>query len=455
MLTESEIKIIKNCYLDYKSSYDHYDEINAYYYGNTDTLKNFKPMNGRSNLKVNTNFNQKLTDEEAQYSFGNSIKYTYKDDNDQASKDIKYHFKNNDADHDINLGIELIKNGLGYELSYLDEDLEFKNEIITPLEGYPYFDRGKLKYFLHIYSNQFDEKIYIDVYTNKMIYHLNSNFEEIKEPKLHPFGIVPVGVGKVGGKIYTKKRGYEEGDKTIHRTIKTLQDAYETNLSDMVSEISDFRNAILKLYGIETEDETDSDGNVILDDNGNPKQKQPVIRGNAVLFLGDKKVEDAEWLIKNINDVFIKNTRDDVKDLIYTLTSHIDSNEKMVSNLSGIALRSRLQNLEAKCSMNEKAMTNIIRTRLKCLFQYLWTIKGVKYDSKLVHIEYTPKVPVDEATIAQIISQLPEGIVSKETFRSWIPRITDPIVEGEKVKKEQQEDLKNELDLDKVVGANE
>ncbi|KIL06921.1 hypothetical protein SR42_15260 [Clostridium botulinum] len=454
-MDDKELEIIKRSYLDYKSNYDYYDKINAYYYGNTDSLSKFKPMKGRSNLKVFTNFVQKLVDEEAQYSFGNNITYTYKDNNPQVPKDINYYLKNNVADHDLNLAIELIKYGLGYELSYLDENLEFKNKIITPLDGYTYFKGDKLKYFLHIHSNQFNDEEYIDVYTDEMIYYFDSNFVEVENPKSHPFGIVPVGIGKVGGKTYTEKNGYIEGDKTIYRTIKTLQDAFETNLSDMVSEISDFRNAILKLYGIETENETDKDGNVVLDDDGNPKQKQPVIRGNSVLFFGDKKIEDAEWLIKNINDTFIKNTRDDVKDLIYTLTSHIDSNEKMVSNLSGMALRSRLQNLEAKCSMNEKAMTNIIRTRLRCLFKYLWTIKGDNYDSKLIHIEYTPKVPVDEATIAQIISQLPQGLVSNETLRSWLPRISNPVTEGEKVKKERQEDLKNELDLDKVVGANE
>lgn len=453
-MNEKELEIIKRCYLDYKSKYDYYDKINAYYYGNTDSLSKFKPMKGRSNLKVFTNFIQKLVDEEAQYSFGNNITYTYKDSNDQVPKDINYYLKNNEADHDINLAIELIKYGLGYELSYLDENLEFKNKIITPLGGYPYFKGDVLKYFLHIHSNQLDDNEYIDVYTDTMIYYLDSNFQEIEPSKTHPFGIVPVGIGKVGGKIYTEKHGYIEGDKTIYRTIKTLQDAFETNLSDMVSEISDFRNAILKLFGIETENETDKDGNIVLDDNGNPKQKQPLIRGNAVLYFGDKKVEDAEWLIKNINDTFIKNTRDDVKDLIYTLTSHIDSNEKMVSNLSGIALRSRLQNLEAKCSMNEKAMTNIIRTRLRCFFKYLWTIKGDNYDSRLVHIEYTPKVPVDEATIAQIISQLPQGLISNETLRSWLPRISNPVTEGEKVKKEKREEMENEVDLDKVVDNN-
>ncbi|WP_317049259.1 phage portal protein, partial [Clostridium neonatale] len=184
-------------------------------------------------------------------------------------------------------------------------------------------------------------------------------------------GIVPVGIGMIGGKVYNIDRGYEEGDKTIYNTIKKIQDALETNLSDIVCEISDFRNAILKMYGIEAENEKDKDGNDIIDEvTGKPKKKAPVVKDNCILLFGDKTSQDAEWLIKNVNDVFIKNTRDDLLNLIYTLTSHIDNNEKMQSNLSGMALRSKLQCLEAKCKMNEKAMQNIIYTRIYCLFKY-------------------------------------------------------------------------------------
>ena len=195
------------------------------------------------------------------------------------------------------------------------------------------------KYFIHTYKKQLDEKEYIDVYTNKYIYHFDSTWTEVKPVTPHYFGIVPVGFGMVGGKRYNTDKGYIEGDKTIYRTIKTIQDAFETNLSDIVCEISDLRNAILKLYGVESENEVDEEGKIVLDENGKPKKKQPVIKDNTVMLFGDKKTQDAEWLIKNINDTFIKNTRDDLKDLIYTLTSHIDSNEKMQSNLSGVALR--------------------------------------------------------------------------------------------------------------------
>lgn len=452
-MNQEELEFIQKCYSDYLIKREHYDDINRYYYGNTDSLTNFVPREGRSNLKVNLNFVQKLVDEEAQYSFGNDVTYTSLESDDEVVKDITYNLRNNKADHDVNLGIDLIKYGVVFEISFIErigENYKFKNRIVSPLDGYMYLENDIPKYFLHMFHKQLEpEKTYIDIYTDKFIYHYDETWKEVNTPTKHIFGIVPVGFGAIGGKLYNIDRGYEEGDKTIYNTIKKIQDAYETNLSDSVCEISDQRNAILKMYGIEAENEKDKDGNDIIDkDTGKPKKKAPVVRDNCILLFGDKTSQDADWLLKNINDSFIKNTRDDLKDLIYTLTSHIDNNEKMQSNLSGIALRSRLQSLEAKCKMNEKSMQNIIYTRLRCLFRFLDLTESKKYDVNTVKIQFTPNIPVDETSIADMISKLvSSGVVSKETLRSWLPRIENVTAEGAKVRAEEEEELKKIGDI--------
>lgn len=445
-----DIELIKKCYKDYASKLEHYDKINQYYYGNTDSCKLFRQRLGRSNLKINTNFVQKLVDEEAQYSFGNAITYISKVNNANVVNDIEYALLNNKCDYDINLARELINFGAEYEISYIDKQGKFKNKKVSPLNGYAYIENDEVLCFLHIYNKQLDNKDYIDVYTDQYILHFNDDFVQIAEPTQHYFGIVPVGVGIIGGKAYNIDRGYVEGDKTIYRTIKTLQDAYETNFGDIVSEISDFRNAILKMYGIELEDQKDSEGNVVLGADGEPLKKAPVLRDNAILYFGDKSKEDAEWLTKNINDTFVKNTRDDIKDLIYTLTSHIDSNEKMQSNLSGVALRSRLQTLEAKCKDNQLAFTNIIYNRLRCLFKYLYLTQNKKYDANLIKVEFTPNVPQDIVSIAQVVSQIPHDVMSNRTKRSMLPNISNVDLEGKQIEKEVQKALP-QLDLDKEV----
>ena len=451
MNENSLIGLVRLCHGVYSKMLPYYDKINAYYYGNTDSLANFKPMPGRSNLKPRTNFIQKLVDEEASYSFGNKITYTSKDNNRDVINDIDYILSGYKADYDINLGIELIKYGVCYEINYRKNG-KFKSKTVTPLNGYMFLDEDDDPVcFLHIYKKKFDTKEYIDVYTNRNIYHFDSSFKEISKPTPHFFGIVPVGIGMIGGNSYNDDRGYIEGDKTIYRTIKTLQDAFETNLGDSASEVSDIRNAILKVFNIALEDE--------LDEEGNPtgKKKEPILRNNIIMYLngeGESK-PDAEWLIKNINDAFIRNTRNDIKDLMYVLTSHIDSNEKLQSNLSGVALRSRLQSLESKCSNNAKAFENILRIRLQCMFNYLAMTKGKKYDVNLIEIKFTPNVPVDEDRIADRIAKISHDVVSNETKRSWLASISNPVSEQLKIDEENKKSMEGFVDLDKEGGIDE
>lgn len=464
MVTQEQLKLFQKCYADYITRQAYYDYHNRYYNGYTDSLANFKPLEGRSNLKIKANFVQKLDDEEAEYSFGNGITYSSIDGNVDVINDINYNLKNNQEDYDITLGTELIKYGVAYEISYYTEHIGitskkeyiFKNKIVSPLDGYLYKKDDIPVCFLHMFDKQLDdEHHYIDVYTKDFIYHFDTTWAEIEPPTPNNFGFVPIGYGYVGGIEYNDSRGYVEGDKTNFKTIKDIQDSFETNWSDMVSEVSDFRNAIMKLYGIKTETKKDKDGNEIIDKNGNPVKETPIIRDNCILAFEDKASQDAEWLIKNVNDTFIKNTRDDLKDLIYTLTSHIDNNEKMQSNLSGIALRSKLHSLEAKCNRNEMAMANIIKTRLKCLFRFLYLTENKEYDVNLINIKFTPNIPQDLVNIADVISKIPHEVLSNETKREMLPNVENAKAEQERIDKE-NELLEPKVDLDNIppIGDN-
>ena len=425
-----DINKVKSLYSSYKDKRKHYIDIDKYYFGNTDIVKYNKPVPNRSNARVNTNFMQKLVDEEALYSFGNKVTFKAIDEKHKdALKLISYHFKNNGANYNNYIGKRLVEFHLGYELSYINRQGKFKNMWITPIEGDMYYNQyNEPEFFMYVHSKKiYDKELkmtkyvdYMDIYDDKYVYYLDEEYN-VYEEKAHNMGCLPVKDGIIDNVRYTKKNGYVEGDKTIYRTIKTLQDAFEQNLSDITQEITDFHNAILKFYGIELENELDHDGNVILGADGRPLKKEPIVKANSTLYFEDKQTQDAEWLIKNINDVFIKNTRDDLKDLIYTLTSHIDSNEKMQSNISGIALRSRLQTLESKVKSNENAMEDVIRYRIGCLFNWLRLTNVGDYDENMISIEFTPCVPQDIQVLAQVVSQIPHEVLSNETKRAMLP----------------------------------
>lgn len=406
-----------------------YKKMYEYYKGNTDAIKNYLFVTERSNLKINSNYVKKFIKEEMAYTLGNEITYESKAENDQVIKDIEYYTAHWDELHDSDLMKYLLIFTKVYELYYINDNAEFCSKIIKPTEGYAYYDKAsnKILFFIHAYKNEFDATItYIDVYTDEFIYHFDNHFNQVGSPTENIFGEVPVSIGQLS----------DEGiDDSLYKDMKGVQDAFETNLSDVGNEISDFRNAYLLFKNAQV-DET----------------KIPEMKKLGVIQF-PQAGGDASWLIKNINDTFIQNTLDRYQDLMYQLACHINHNEKLQSNLSGVTLRSRLIVLENKCSLQIKAHKNIIKNRLRFLFIFLDIKKNLKYDYKEMKILYTLNIPSDDLSTAQMLAQAPEGIISKDTARGLFSFINNKVTEAEKVKKEQSEETPK-FNLDAEFGDN-
>ena len=77
------------------------------------------------------------------------------------------------------------------------------------------------------------------------------------------------------------------------------------------------------------------------------------------------------WLIKDINDSFVKNELDNIERKIFDLMDEVNFNENWAANTSSLALRNKLLNLENRVAMREAIMEKVIRQRLKNLFVYL------------------------------------------------------------------------------------
>lgn len=385
-----------------------YDKAYEYYKGDTDAMRNYKMITERNNNKANTNFLKKFIKEEVSYSVGNDITYISKSSDENIINDIDYFLECWNEDHDSNLAKNMILYGVAYEVYYISNK-ELYARVISPRNGLIVKnEKDELLYFIHIYN--LNDKNLIDVYDNKSIYHLDEQFNQIKEPTPHIFGIVPVGVAELS----------EEGIKdTIYNDIKGLQDSYETNLSDISNEISDFRTAYLKLTGVQLEEE-----------DAKKMKKMGIIQ------IKDNS-GNADWLVKNINDAFIQNTLSTLEDKMYQLTSHINHNEKMQSNTSSLALRSRLISLEEKCKLNQKALNNCIKTRLKVLFIYLKIMFNKNYDYRDIKVKFTPNIPQDDLMMAQIIAQLGDKL-STETGLAQLSFIENAKNELAKRNREQE-----------------
>lgn len=416
MIEIIDIDLLKKVYEEYQSNKITYDKMYEYYKGNTDAMANYKMVTERSNNKTPVNYIKKFIKEEVSYSVGNDVNYISKSGDENIVNDIDYYIDHWSEGHDSNLAKNMLIYSLAYELYYVDKEGQFCSKVIPPTQGYAAIDDfGNISFFMHIYKLKFDDNTYIDVYTERDIYHFNESFEEVNKPTKHIFGIVPVGLCRLS----------EEGKSdTLFKDLKGLQDAYETNLSDISNEISDFRNAYLVFMGCQVDEE-----------------EIPKMKELGVLSTKDKN-SAIQWLIKNINDTFIQNTLNTLEDKMYQLSSHINHNEKMQSNLSSLALRARLIALEEKCKLNQKSIADCIKTRLKFLFIYLKVIKNIEYDFRDIKTKFTPNIPQDDLMTAQVISQLGDKL-STETGLSLLSFIENPKNELKKIKDEDPIDLDN------------
>ena len=177
----------------------------------------------------------------------------------------------------------------------------FNAKIISPRDGYLLADDfGNAEMFLRFFKKKFDTKTYIDIYTKDFIYHTDESLiKEISDPTPNKFGEVPVRVGAISQ--------YKEQD-TLFNELKDLQDAFETNLSDIVNEISDYRLAYLIFTGcqLDTTNE-DDDGKTQLD----------YLKEKGAMAVNEKEAKVQFLLIINYSFSFIKPSLSNIRKLMF------------------------------------------------------------------------------------------------------------------------------------------
>ena len=391
-----------------------------YYEGRHSILKNYQMQDSRSNMKLTFNYPRKFVDNEVGYLLGKPVNYVSKSDDENIIDAIDLNMSHWDKEHNINLRKQSEIYGEAYELNYINTDGEFSAAILNPLNCYVLEDgtaeRNALL-ALHKFTKQFDDKEYLDVYTDKEILHYqigtakgssnSANTLTSLGSHEHIFGRVPVLVCPANTE---KKSGFQD--------IISLFDAYNALNSDLVNEIADHRNAYLIIENAKLEEE----------DLGKMKEM-----GIIQVPAGGK----VSWLIKDINDSFVKNELDNIERKIYDLMDEVNFNENWASNTSSLALRNKLLNLENRVSMREAIMEKVIKERIKNLFIFLLKKEGIQYDYRDIAVKFTRNLPTDLVGLADVIVKL-QTVCSQETLLTLLPFIENPKLEVNKYKAEQK-----------------
>lgn len=389
-----------------------------YYNGITD-MRNKYIKTDRANNIVEPNFMKQFISEELSYLLGNKITYISKTSNSECIEDINrilYNWSNN---HDKDLMKAALKFGEVYELYYSDNNSKLTSKIYTPLNSYVYYNEyDEIEAFLYFYKKLFDDTLYMDLWESNTVKHYNADTLTLRGEESHIFNRVPISVVSINE------------NETIYNAIKGLQDAYSQVLSDLVNEIADNRNAYLVV-----------DGDVPTSEELNAIKKNGVIGGGV----------GVSWLIKNINDTFVQNILTTLEKDMLKVTSHIDFQEKLQSNSSSLALRTRLISLENKVKAEASALIDALEDRITFIFDYLRIKEGKVYDSYDIEPKITLSLPQDDIMIAQISSQMGDRI-STETLLSQLSFVDNPLNEIDKITKEKESSM---IDLDNIPDDDE
>lgn len=429
-------ELLNNIKSDFEARKLIYDKIYDYCVtGKSEAYVDYKNNPKRSNLKVRTNFIKKFIKEEVSYLLSNKPTYISKSDNVKEVEFVNFKLSHWNKNHDKMLLRDMLSYGSVFELYYtskIGDEVLFNSKIVSPRDGYLFTDDfGNSKMFLRFFKKKFDTKQYIDIYTSNFIYHVDDSFTEVSKATENIFGEVPIKVGHVSA--------YKEHD-TLFNELKDLQDAYETNLSDIVNEISDYRLAYLIMLGCNIDYKTkDEHGKTQLD----------YMKEKGIINASEKDVI-IKFLTKDINDTFVQNTLDVLKKNIYEISNHIDTNEKLQSNTSGSALRNRLIGLEQRVRDSEGSMKNIIQGRMYFLFKLFNKLESINYDYRDVSVKFTLNIPQDDLLMAQTLSQFGIGEnISLKTALAQLSFVNNP---DQEIKLIEDYRNKHEVDIDKVLG---
>lgn len=394
-------ELLEKCISELRKQQRQYQVYDNYYKGQHDILSNYSFNENRANQKVVVNFFRKFINDEISYSLGNRVNYISMINDTDIINQIDLNFSYWEKVHNQNLALQTAIFGEAYELDYINKDNEFKSTVLTPLNCYTLENGNAEKdvtLALHIYKqNKFSDTEMLDVYHSNKIntYKLDKNKPTLITSKAHIFNSVPIRIN-----IYNNER------QSMLDDIKSLIDSYNTIISDLTNEVSDFRQAMLKVTGAKLEED-----------------EAVKMKKSGIIQVPDKA--EIDYLIKELNDTFVQNLLDTTEEKLYKLSSHVDTNERLSSNLSGVALRSRMISLENKVSLLQALMESTIKNRLKNYFKYLKISEGINADYRTIKLKFTMNIPHDINLIADSISKL-KDIMSQRTMLTLLPNIENP-----------------------------
>jgi SPP1 family phage portal protein len=263
-------------------------------------------------------------------------------------------------------------------------------------------------------------KFVVQLYTDKAIYVLKEDMEKKFSRDVykteHIFGMVPL------FEFVNNRERQGDCDKVL-----SIIDAYDKAVSDLSSELEQFRLAYIALYGLKSN-----------------KDNMDELRQTGLFEMTkDGKVE---FITKKLDIESVLKYLDRLENNIIRFAKSVNfKDENFFGNLSGVAIRYKLMQLE------EKAMTAQVKFENSDF--YMWKLlepifkkELPDFNSILVKRRFTRNIPVNMLEEARIQTEL-EGMVSTRTRMSVASFIENPELEEQSLINEKILNKNNDIDF--------
>ena len=392
------------------------------------------------NNKINNDFRGEIIDQAVGYLFGKPITYGIKPetyDSDTQYKRDEAAFRafirdNNVDDLDLETGKKQGVCGTSGRILYIDKSGELRAMNVAPWEMIYVWDRSldNLQYAMRYYivkeitKGEVRDRYRVEWYDSEKItfyvqieggsYVLDST--EPVNPKPHLMGTVPV-----------VEFPNNEERMSDFKKVKELINAYDRTVSDTQNELEEFRQAYMLFVGATIDKDTIT-----------------AARLSGAFNLPEDA--DVRYLTKQINDVFLENHKNTLKDNIYRFAKTIDVNSDTFTGQgsSGEARKWILCPLEWRCAIKQLKFAGSL-DRMFQICQKVWLKKALSIDWKNITHSFDRNVPQELLLESDILTKV-SGLVSKRTALTLFSPVEDVETELQRMEEEKAEDI----DLDAV-----
>lgn len=397
-----------------------YTNAQGYYSGRGQAImKRVQGDASRPNNRIVKNYCKTIVDSFQGYITGNPVSYVGVDGQDiDALREVL------DSNDVINEDSEFLQdaliNGVAYELCYVNEDSEVRFKNVNPKSVVPIYSDTldeRLLYVIYFYPVQDWEDDTkpptwsVSVYTDSEVYRYESTNDFntltlVDEPEEHHFDEVPFVIFELN-----------KDAVPIFEPIVSLQDAYNSLLSDEVNDFEAFVDAYMVMRNLSATEE----------------ELATMKATRTILIDGDS---DVSYLTKSISDTQIENMLDNINSSIHTISNAPDfSSEEFNSGVSsGIALQFKLVGFNNLSSNIEARFRKALQKRVSLINSILELIDS---DFYLVDISFKHNLPTSITDTVNMVNSL-RGLVSDETLLAQLPFIKDVEEELARVREEEE-----------------